>query len=377
MNQPVCDLVLCSWNHLEETKPCLESLLEATRVPSRLFIVDNGSEPDVRAFLAAVQPRGAIKEIVVIQNEMNEGFPRAMNRGLKASAAPFVVILNNDLRFTVGWLQEMIEVATANPHLGVINPASNTLGNVPSKGVSLQAHADRLRQSRAGQYTEVGMCIGFCMLVKRELFEKIGGFNEQVERIFFEDEDFCMRAAQAGSLCVVAEGAYVYHAEHQTVRKMPEREALFARNREWCRAQWGRRLRLAWPRFSPLVPGSPELKQWLEEMIAWARHRTYVYAYCPIPSGVTTRAIFESVGLIPHADIHWRAIPARLAPAAAAVWILRRSKKRFDMIAAPSRGWSRLMQAAHWWHRAAVIPAEDPAQLKTAWKTKSRSPWSF
>ena len=377
MDQPVCDLVLCSWNHLEETQPCLESLLATTRVPCRLFIVDNGSEPDVRAFLAAVKPRGAITEIVVIQNETNEGFPRAINRGLTASAAPFVVILNNDLRFTVGWLQEMIDLANAHPTIGVINPASSTLGNYPAMGMPLQAHADILRRQRSGQYTEVGMCIGFCMVVKRELLDRIGGFSEQVQRIFFEDEDFCMRAAVAGFQCVVAEGAYVFHAEHKTVRKMPEREALFARNRDWCRAQWGRRLRLAWPRSDVLRPGSPELKQWLEEMVAWTRHRTYVYAYCPMAMRMTKRDVFHSVGLIPHADIHWHVIPAALASVAAAAWILKRTKKPFDLIAAPSDRWARMMRGMRWWHRASVIPARDTAQLKAAWKAQSKSPLSF
>src|SRR3989338_7852427 len=128
---PICDLVLLSWNHLEETRPCLESLLAATRVPCRLLIVENGSEEDVRAFLAEVKPRGAIQEVVVLQNERNEGFPRGMNRGIRASTAPFVCLLNNDLRFTVGWLQEMINVAGSHPTIGVVNPESNTFGNRP------------------------------------------------------------------------------------------------------------------------------------------------------------------------------------------------------------------------------------------------------
>ncbi len=178
MDTPVCDLVLLSWNHLEETKPCLESLLASTRVPCRLFIVDNGSEQDVRAFLATVRPQGAIKDVVVLQNEQNEGFPRGMNRGIHASTAPYVCLLNNDLRFTAGWLQEMIEIAQANPTVGVMNPTSSTFGNYPPRGVSLQAYADRLRSFR-GQYTEVGMCIGFCMLVKREVLDRIGGLNEE------------------------------------------------------------------------------------------------------------------------------------------------------------------------------------------------------
>ncbi|MBI3082933.1 MAG: glycosyltransferase [Candidatus Omnitrophica bacterium] len=131
---PVCDLVLLSWNHLEETRPCLETLFASTGVPCRLLIVDNGSEPEVRAFLRTVTPRGHITEVTLLQNEQNEGFPKGMNRGIQASTAPFVCLLNNDLLFTKGWLEELIDVAGTHREIGVVNPSSSTLGNRPSRG---------------------------------------------------------------------------------------------------------------------------------------------------------------------------------------------------------------------------------------------------
>ena len=367
----LCDLVLLSWNHLEETRPCLETLLNSTTVPSRLFLVDNGSEPSVREFLRGVQPRGAVREVVLLQNEANEGFPRGMNRGIRASTAPFVCLLNNDLRFTRGWLEELIEVARANPDVGVVNPESNTFGNRPPAGMGLEAYAERLRERR-GAFTEVGMCIGFCFLITRELITRIGGLSEEVERIFFEDEDFCMRSQAAGYRCAVAAASYVWHAEHQTVKKMPEREALFSRNRHWCEERWGRRLRLAWPRFVPLQPGSEELRRWLEQLLQWTRRRNHVYVYSPMPPGLSVDALFRSAGLVPHADIHWHPVPERLARAASLAMILKRRKKPFDIIVAPDPGWGRLMDRLRWAHQAAVVPDTDPSRLEETWKSKSR-----
>ena len=153
MNTPVCDLILLSWNQLEQTQLCLETLFTHTSVPCRLFIVDNGSRPDVRAFLAGVAPRGAIREVTLLQNETNEGFPKGMNRGLAASTAPFVCLLNNDLRFAPGWLEEMLEVARAHPEIGVINPESNTFGHYPPVGVSLdtgRTHQIRVHMAHLG-----------------------------------------------------------------------------------------------------------------------------------------------------------------------------------------------------------------------------------
>lgn len=369
----MCDLVLLSWNHLEVTQPCVESLLDTTSVPCRLLIVDNGSEPDVRAFLSTVKPRGAITEVILLQNEQNEGFPKGMNRGIQASRAPFVCLLNNDLLFTRGWLREMIDVAGADPKIGVVNPASSTFGNLPSGRMSLQAYADQLASLR-GKYVEVGMCIGFCMLIKREVLDRIGGLTEEVDRIFFEDEDFCMRSQQAGYLSVIAQGSYVHHAEHRTVRDLPERETLFAKNRDWLENKWGRRLRFAWPRFSAVEPGSRELREWLERLVTWARRRTHAYVYVPTPPGISKDDLFRSVGLIPHADVHWYPLPAGFVRLAALGGILRRRKKLFDVIVAPESRWAGSLRGLRWLHHAEVVMASDNTELVAQWKHKSRSP---
>lgn len=383
MPEPVCDLVLLSWNHLEETRPCLESLVASTQVPVRLLIVDNGSAPEVRQFLASVKPRGTIQEVVLLQNETNEGFSRGMNRGMQTSRAPFVCLLNNDLTFTTGWLEEMLEVARAHPEVGIVNPASNNFGNRPPSGVSIEEHAASLK-SLHGQYTEVGMGIGFCLLVRREVLNRLGGLTEEVERIFFEDEDFSMRAQGAGYRCVVAEASYVYHAEHRTVRKMPEREALFATNQRWCNEKWGRWVRMVWPRFDPVVAGSTELRGWLEQLLTWTRRRVHVYVYCPNPvpapgsSGqpphLTKTAVFRSVGLVPHVDIHWHPVPSRLVRWAATGYIVKRRKKPFDLIVAPDDRWARMITRLRWLHRAEVIPESDEEGLTRQWQRQSRTP---
>ena len=367
----VCDLVLLSWNHLEQTQPCLESLFKTVRTPVRLLIVDNGSEPDVRAFLRGVTPQGSVTEVVLLQNETNEGFPRGMNRGIKASEAPYVCLLNNDLLFTPGWLEEMLEVAKRHPQIGVVNPTSNNFSNHPPAGMGLDAYAEQLRRF-TGQFTEVGMCIGFCFLIARGVIDRLGGLTEEVERIFFEDEDFSIRAQQAGFQCAVAEAAYVFHAEHQTVGKMPEREALFTKNRQWCHGRWGRWVRMAWPRFAPVVPGSQELRQWLESLLGWARRRSHIYVYSPLPDRMTKNELFRSVGLAPHADIRWHPIPPWMPRLAAAGSILSRQRKRFDIIVAPDERWERTIHRLAWLHRAKVVPASQEERLHAQWET-SRS----
>ena len=350
----VCDLVLLSWNHLEATQPCLTSLFEHTDVPSRLFIVDNGSEPNVRQFLHGVQPRGAIREVVVLQNETNEGFPNGMNRGMRASQAPYVCLLNNDLIFTPGWLSRMLNVAARHPELGVLNPTSSTFGNHPPRGVSLNDYAERLA-ANGDRYVEVGVCIGFCLLITREVIHRIGYLSAEVERAFFEDEDYSMRAQAAGFRCVVVESAYVFHAEHQSVKGLVDREALFRRNQQWCHRKWGPWRRIAVVSTRPLEPGSDELRRFLEQLLAWTRRRSFLYCYGPLPTGVSGHDLFRSVGLVPHANIMWHDLTGPFASWAATWKMLTRQKKRFQTIVVPTARWARRMQWLRPLHRAAVV----------------------
>jgi GT2 family glycosyltransferase len=366
MPEPVCDLILLSWNHLEQTQPCLESLFATVKTPSRLFIVDNGSEPAVRAALQQVKPSGHVREVVVLQNETNEGFPKGMNRGIHASTAPYVCLLNNDLRFMPGWLEQLIHVAEQHQAVGVLNPTSNNFGNHPPDGMPLEAYAASL-QAQRGKFVEVGMCIGFCVLIARRVLDTIGGLTEEVERIFFEDEDFSVRAQRAGFVCAVAAASYVVHVEHQTVKHMPERDALFGRNRNWCHTKWGRWVRIAWPRFTPISAGTQDAREWLEELLFWARKRAHVYVYCAGWPSARLHELFDSVQLVPHADIHWHTLPPLLPRWSALAWILKRRKKRFDIIVAPDTGWAGAMRRLGPVHRATVVSAADQPALESTW----------
>jgi GT2 family glycosyltransferase len=334
--------------------------------------VDNGSEPDVRAFLAQVKPQGAIQEVTLLQNEQNEGFPRGMNRGLRATRAPYTCFLNNDLIFTPGWLEEMLAVAAADPSIGLVNPSSSNFGVHPPRGSDMPTWARQRLQRLRGTVTEMGMCIGFCVLIKREILEKVGYLTEEIERIFFEDEDYSMRVVQAGYRCVTADAAYVYHAEHKSMKPSPEREALFNKNKSWCEQKYGKRLRIAWPCLELPPLGSAELKRWLGELIEWARRRTYIYVYCPLPSGLTARDVFKSVGLVPHVDILWFPISKSLAAWHAKGYILKRRKKPFSLIVAPNQRWLNTMQRLRWLHKAELVPVDNRSVLVAQWQQKSR-----
>ena len=233
-----CDLVLLSWNNLEILKQCVDSILRCTRVSCRLIIVDNGSsEAGVTEYLSCLKANGTI-QVQIMLNAANEGFAKGMNKGMRAFGAPYTCLLNNDILVTDGWLEEMIRVAAENPVVGIVNPSSNNFGLRFGRGATLEQFAGALK-SQTGRWTEMNSCIGFCMLIKREVIEKIGYLDESYGYAYFEDTDFSRRAQAAGYKCAMAKGCYVYHAEGKSGRFLKNKDEAFRKSAGIFRGRWG------------------------------------------------------------------------------------------------------------------------------------------
>lgn len=210
-----CDVILVSWDKLDYTKACLESLLTSLRdgeIDYRLLIVDNASRPEVVAYLKAFQAEHPRVELLC--NEQNLGWVRAVNQGIRWSTAPFICWLNNDLVLLDGWLSAMLRVAAADPRIGLVNPGWKL------RHETLDMFRRRIaKQPRAEEssYHEVGECNGACLVVRRDVIERIGLLDEVYATGGMDDSDFSRRAARAGCLCVQATGAFVYHWENVTI----------------------------------------------------------------------------------------------------------------------------------------------------------------
>lgn len=240
-----CDIVIAVWNQPVFTKDCVESVISNTDdVDYRLIIIDNASNDETKNYLESLKGLLGHKAMVV-RNEKNLGFVKAANQGLRLSDAPYVCLLNNDTLVTKGWLSEMIAVAQAVPNIGLVNPSSNNLGQKPAKGEPIESYAAKLTEFH-GKYVEIGSAIGFCMMVKRSVIEKIGVFDEIYGMGNFEDTDYSRRAVKEGFLCVRACGAYVYHREGSSFGRDSVFDENFERNRQIYEFRWGKRRWIAY-----------------------------------------------------------------------------------------------------------------------------------
>jgi len=251
-----CDIIIPVWNEPELTRKCVESIEKNASLGYRIILVDNASGNETASYLKGLSERNKGR-VTLIRNEENVGFPKAVNQGIALSSAPYLCILNNDTEVYKGWLSEMIGIAEANPDIGILNPASNNLGLCkPLEGLS-------------GKWIEMSSCIGFCMLIKREVVQKIGKFDEIYSPGNFEDTDFSRRAMKAGYKCVMAKGAYVYHVQNTGFKKRKDWRERFKRNQEIFNERWGRIKRIAFVikdvKLDALKKIEPDIKDFLNK----------------------------------------------------------------------------------------------------------------
>src|SRR3989338_9791241 len=122
-----CDIIIPVWNELESTKECINSLLKFTKYPYRLIVIDNGSREPTRTYLDGI--KNIFSDFLLIRNDINLGFVKAVNLGVAASNNPYICLLNNDAVVTEGWLNSLVDTVEGGPkNIGIANHASNVFG---------------------------------------------------------------------------------------------------------------------------------------------------------------------------------------------------------------------------------------------------------
>jgi GT2 family glycosyltransferase/tetratricopeptide (TPR) repeat protein/2-polyprenyl-3-methyl-5-hydroxy-6-metoxy-1,4-benzoquinol methylase len=204
-------IVVVTWNELPYTQLCIESLRKYTHLPYELIVVDNGSTDGSLDWLRSQA------DVRLIANPTNLGFPKAANQGIKAANGENILLLNNDTVVTPGWLRRMLERLYSRPEVGMVGPLSNFVSgpqqiDVPYKNlIELDGFAWDWGKTHRGQSESIDRLVGFCLLMKREVIEKIGLLDERFEMGCFEDDDLCRRALEAGYELLICKDAFVHH----------------------------------------------------------------------------------------------------------------------------------------------------------------------
>jgi GT2 family glycosyltransferase/tetratricopeptide (TPR) repeat protein len=220
-DRPLASIVILTWNQLDYTRQCVDSLFKHTHSAFELIIIDNGSTDGTLEYVQELdRAHTACIRIETIANSNNVGFAKGCNQGLAVSRGDYLILLNNDVVLTSQWLQRLTRAMENHPHLGLVGPMTNYVSGPqritnPSYDVNtlngLEKYAHRHAETYDGLIESNWRIAGFCMLMRRAVMEKIGGLDERYAIGNFEDDDFCARAHLAGYKAAVIKDCYLHH----------------------------------------------------------------------------------------------------------------------------------------------------------------------
>ncbi len=219
-------IIILTHNQLEYTRKCVESIYNYTEEPFELIVVDNGSNDDTIAYLESVaRNRSPESTLKIIRNRENLGFAEGNNQGMNLASGDYILLMNNDVVVTPGWMDRMIFCAESSNEIGIVGPMTNYApGQQLVKDVTYETNnlygLNRFSEDFAKKNSHKGKrvlrVVGFCMLVKRAVIEKVGGMDKCFGLGNFEDDDFSLRATLCGFQSWIAQDCYVHHYGSRT-----------------------------------------------------------------------------------------------------------------------------------------------------------------
>jgi GT2 family glycosyltransferase/glycosyltransferase involved in cell wall biosynthesis len=226
-------VVIPVYRGLDETRRCLASVLaHRDGVPAEIIVIDDCSpDPGMSNWLRELAADGSI---TLLRNDVNRGFVASVNRGMAAAGDRDVVLLNSDTEVPSNWLSRLAGHAYSSPRIGSVTPYSNNAticswpgvrGGALPPGRSVADMDAAFLAANRGRQVDIPTAVGFCMYIRRDCLEAVGGFDEATfGRGYGEENDFCLRATAAGWQHVLACDTFVFHAGETSFGKdSPER----------------------------------------------------------------------------------------------------------------------------------------------------------
>jgi GT2 family glycosyltransferase/glycosyltransferase involved in cell wall biosynthesis len=211
-------IIIPVYNNVGYTFQCLRSLLrEVDLTKDEIVVIDNGSQDDTAQVLNHF--RNVVK---TIHNEENAGFVAACNQGAACARGKYFVFLNNDTVVQPGWLENLAETAELDPHVGGVGSMLvYPDGRLQEAGGLVWSDGTAANYGKGGEpgdfkynfAREVDYCSGASLLVRGDLFNRLGGFDVRYAPAYYEDTDLCFSIRSKGFKVVYQPASRVVHFE--------------------------------------------------------------------------------------------------------------------------------------------------------------------
>jgi GT2 family glycosyltransferase/SAM-dependent methyltransferase/glycosyltransferase involved in cell wall biosynthesis len=288
---PLASITVVSYNNLELTKLCLESILLNTDYPNyEIIVVDNHSSDGTQAYLRYMT--SIHENLHILLNPGNHGFAKANNQGLAQAAGEYLVLLNNDTIVPPGWLGRLIR-HLHDLRVGLVGPVTNFVGNEAKINVNYKTWSEMETFARDHTWknenlvSEIHMLAMYCVALRRDVYETVGPLDEQFGVGLFEDDDYMHRLRQAGYQLLCAQDVFIHHFGQASFIKLihdGSYDQVFEKNRRHYEQKWD----VTWKphQHRPVIPflhefepgqtagqGASEYEQKiLRENIKWGEH---------------------------------------------------------------------------------------------------------
>ena len=251
---PLVSIIIPTRDRADLLSPCIDSILKRSSYPNfEIVVIDNGSvEPATRQLF----DRLPTDRVRVVRDDSPFNFSALNNRGARAAKGGMLCLMNNDIEvLTPDWLEEMVSFAH-RADIGCVGARlwypSGLLqhGGVITGvgGVAGHAHLNLLRGdrgyfNRAVLHQSFSAVTAACLLVRRSVFEQVGGLDELLA-VAYNDVDFCLRIREAGYRNVWTPYAEMAHHESATrgYETTPAKQARLEQEMNLLRQRWGEQL---------------------------------------------------------------------------------------------------------------------------------------
>jgi glycosyltransferase involved in cell wall biosynthesis len=255
--EPLVSLLIPTRDKLELLRSCVQGILKKTTYPNyEIIILDNESiEPETLSFFHQIQVEHSCVRVLHYHNPFN--FSAINNYGVKNARGNVIGLINNDVNvINPDWLSEMTSHAL-RAEIGCVGAKlyydDNTIQHagviLGIGGIANHSHKDFPR-GHHGYFGRLSVVQNYsavtaaCLLVRKSVYEQVGGLEEQHLKIAFNDVDFCLKVREAGYRNLWTPYAELYHYESKSrgVEDTPEKQARFRSEVEFMQSRWGEAL---------------------------------------------------------------------------------------------------------------------------------------
>ncbi len=252
-NIPLVSIIIPTRNQYRLIRQCIDSIQKKTTYQHyEIIIVDNGSDdPESLEYFSKLS---AIPNIRILRDDRPFNYSALNNNAVANARGEIIALINNDIEvITPEWLSEMVSHAL-RPEIGAVGAkllyADNTVQHagviLGVGGVAAHSHK-HISDLNHGYFGRANLISAYsavtaaAMVIKKSIFIKLGGFDEQHLSVAYNDVDFCLRVRELGYRNIYTPYAKLYH--HESISRghddTPEKQARFLSEVEYMKEKWG------------------------------------------------------------------------------------------------------------------------------------------